>query len=294
MSFLGSSELILNPDGSIYHLNLFPEDIASTIITVGDPERVAEVSKYFDSIEVKKAKREFHTHTGYLAGKRLTVISTGIGTDNIDIVLNELDALANIDFASRQINSEKKQLGFIRIGTSGSIHPNIPVDSFLMSTSAIGLDGLLHFYGDSQHRNNAMEKAFMEHSGRDMHHIAPYAVDFDAVLAKVFTSNQMQMGITVTNSGFYGPQGRSLRLVPKIQDFHKLLTEFQFQDQRITNLEMETAGIYGLAKLLGHRSVSLNAILANRATGQFSMDSGKTIDSLIKYVLERLVNDPSV
>lgn len=294
MSSIGSSELILNPDGSIYHLNLFPEDIASTIITVGDPDRVGEVSKYFDSIEVKKGKREFHTHTGYFAGKRLTVISTGIGTDNIDIVLNELDALANIDFASRQVKDEKKQLSFIRIGTSGSIQPDIPVDSFLMSTSAIGLDGLLHFYGDGQHRNKAMESEFMKHSGWHKFHIAPYAVDFDAVLAEVFTSNQMQMGITVTNSGFYGPQGRSLRLAPRIRYFHKLLIEFQFQDQRITNLEMETAGIYGLAKLLGHRAVSLNAILANRATGEFSTQPGKTVDSLIQYVLKKIADNQLV
>ncbi|MDC6386312.1 phosphorylase [Flagellimonas taeanensis] len=294
MSSLGSSELILNPDGSIYHLNLLPEDIAETIITVGDPERVHEVSKYFDSIEIRKGKREFLAHTGHLSRKRLTVISTGIGTDNIDIVLNELDALANIDFPSRQVKNEKKQLGIIRIGTSGTIRPEIPIDSFLMSTSAIGLDGLLHFYEDSSHRNRAMEKALIKHLDWGGHHIIPYVVDSDAHLRKVFVSPDVYSGITVTNSGFYGPQGRILRLAPKVSDFQDKLTSFSFEGQQITNLEMETAGIYGLAKLMGHKAVSLNAILANRATGEFSTDGGKTIDSLIKFALERLVNDPSV
>ncbi len=294
MSSLGSSELILNPDGSIYHLNLLPEDIADTIITVGDPERVHEVSKYFDSIEIRKGKREFLTHTGHLSGKRLTVISTGIGTDNIDIVLNELDALTNIDFPSRQVKSEKKQLGIIRIGTSGTIRPEIPIDSFLMSTSAIGLDGLLHFYGNSDPRNKAMERALIKHLDWGAHHIVPYVVDSDAHLKKLFVSPGVHSGITVTNPGFYGPQGRILRLVPKVLDFQDKLASFSFEGQHITNLEMETAGIYGLAKLMGHKAVSLNAILANRATGEFSTDGGKTIDSLIKYALERLVNDPSV
>ncbi|SFC29159.1 uridine phosphorylase [Flagellimonas taeanensis] len=294
MSSLGSSELILNPDGSIYHLNLLPEDIAETIITVGDPERVHEVSKYFDSIEIRKGKREFLTHTGHLSRKRLTVISTGIGTDNIDIVLNELDALANIDFPSRQVKNKKKQLGIIRIGTSGTIRPEIPIDSFLMSTSAIGLDGLLHFYEDSSHRNRAMEKALIKHLDWGGHHIVPYVVDSDAHLRKVFVSPDVYSGITVTNSGFYGPQGRILRLAPKVSDFQDKLASFSFEGQQITNLEMETAGIYGLAKLMGHKAVSLNAILANRATAEFSTDGGKTIDSLIKFALERLVNDPSV
>ncbi|WP_318344946.1 nucleoside phosphorylase [Flagellimonas baculiformis] len=294
MFSLGSSELILNPDGSIYHLNLLPEDIAETIITVGDPERVPEVSKYFDSIEVRKGKREFLTHTGHLSGKRLTVISTGIGTDNIDIVLNELDALVNIDFASRQVKNEKKQLGIIRIGTSGTIRPEIPIDSFLMSTSAIGLDGLMHFYGNSDPRNKAMERALIKHLDWGGHHIVPYVVDSDVQLKKLFLSPGFHSGITVTNPGFYGPQGRILRLAPKVLDFQDKLASFSFEGQHITNLEMETAGIYGLSQLMGHKAVSLNAILANRATGEFSTDGGKTIDSLIKFTLERLVSDPSV
>lgn len=287
---LGNSELILNPDGSIYHLNLLPEDIATTIITVGDPDRVSSVSKYFDSIEVKKQKREFHTHTGHLKGKRITVLSTGIGTDNIDIVFNELDALANIDLETRKVKSNKIQLSFIRIGTSGSIQPSIPVDSVVMSTSAIGLDGLLHFYQPGQYVNDDLEKKFDEFLGWSSHKIHPYAVDFDKNLGEVFTSNRIRFGITCTNSGFYGPQGRNLRLSPKIVDFNERLAAFTYQNQQITNLEMETSGIYGLAKMHGHRAVSLNAILANRATGEFSKAGRKTVDNLIKYTLERLVS----
>jgi len=287
---LGNSELILNPDGSIYHLNLLPEDISTTIITVGDPGRVSAVSKYFDSIEIKKQHREFRTHTGHLDGKRITVISTGIGTDNIDIVFNELDALVNINFKTREVKSNKIQLSFIRIGTSGSIQPDIPVDSFLMSTSAIGFDNLLHFYDSGQFTNTSLEKELYRHLGWDRHKIHPYAVDFDKNLGEIFASNRIRFGITCTNSGFYGPQGRTLRLNPKITDFNERLASFIYQNQQITNLEMETAGIYGLAKLHGHRAVSLNAILANRATGEFSKGGAKAVDELIRYTLKKLVS----
>ncbi|MEC3964590.1 nucleoside phosphorylase [Flagellimonas halotolerans] len=287
-SSLGSSELILNPDGSIYHLNLLPDDIATTIITVGDPERVREVSKYFDSIEMKKSKREFVTHTGYYSGKRISVISTGIGTDNIDIVFNELDALANIDFQSRQIKSQKKQLSFIRVGTSGSLQPDIPVDSFLMSSTGIGLDNLLHFYDCGHIKNKEMEQALAAYLNWSKYNIHPYAVDFDKDLADIFTSNRIRLGLTATNSGFYGPQGRVLRLNPAIADFNEKLAGFSFGDLRITNLEMETAAIYGIAKLHGHRAVSLNAILANRATGEFSKQGHKAVHELIQYTLERI------
>lgn len=291
---LGNSELILNPDGSIYHLNLLPGDIANTIITVGDPDRVSEVSKYFDSIEIKKGKREFITHTGLLSGKRITVISTGIGTDNIDIVLNELDALVNIDFTTRQIKTKKIRLSIIRIGTSGTIQSTIPVDSFLISSTAIGLEGLLHFYESGHIRNNTLEQELKTAFAWGAHNIYPYAVDFDERLASMFTSNRIRLGITVTNTGFYGPQGRTLRLSPQIPDFNKQLTSFSYENQQITNLEMETSGIYGLAKLHGHRAVSLNAIIANRATGEFSADHKKTIENLIKFVLERLTSSDFV
>lgn len=293
-SSLGSSELILNPDGSIYHLNLLPEDIATTIITVGDQNRVHEVSKYFDAIEVNKSKREFVTHTGHYSGKRITVISTGIGTDNIDIVFNEMDALANIDFTSRQIKSQKTRLNFIRVGTSGSLQPDIPVDTFLISSAGIGFDNLMHFYDCGHIKNMELEQALKEYLGWDKLNIHPYVVDFDKELGNIFTSNRIRLGITGTNSGFYGPQGRSLRLKLAIPDFNERLANFSFRDSRITNLEMETAAMYGIAKMHGHRAVSLNAILANRATGEFSKQGHKTIDELIQYTLKQIAKSQLV
>ncbi|MBR9853971.1 MAG: nucleoside phosphorylase [Algicola sp.] len=293
-STLGSSELILNPDGSIYHLNLLPEDVAPIIITVGDQNRVHEVSKYFDTIEVIKSKREFVTHTGYYSGKRVTVISTGIGTDNIDIVFNELDALVNIDFATREIKSEKAQLNFIRVGTSGSLQPDIPVDSFLMSVAGVGFDNLMHFYDCTHVRNNELEEALADYLRWSKHHIHPYAVNFNQELGGILSSNHIRLGITGTNSGFYGPQGRILRLRPAIENFNEKLAGFTHNNLKITNLEMETAAMYGIAKLHGHRAVSLNAIIANRATGEFSKDGRKTIDELIKYTLEHIAESQLV
>ncbi|MEM9650298.1 MAG: nucleoside phosphorylase [Bacteroidota bacterium] len=285
---LGHSELILNPDGSIYHLNLLPEDISQTIITVGDPDRVLEVSKYFDHIEVRKGKREFLTHTGTLNGKRLTVISTGIGTDNIDIVFNELDALANVDFVTRTIKENTISLDFIRIGTSGAIQAEIPVDSFLLSDSAVGFEGLLHFYDTGQQDNHDLASELDTFLGWSAQNIKPYAFDCDSNLKREFNDNRIRFGLTATNSGFYGPQGRSIRLKPRISDFNEKLASFSYRNQQITNLEMETAGIYGLAKLHGHRAISLNAILANRATGQFSQKAFHTVDELIRFALEKL------
>lgn len=285
---LSESELILNPDGSIYHLNLLPEDISTTIITVGDPDRVLEVSKHFDSIEIKKGKREFLAHTGHLNSKRITALSTGIGTDNIDIVINELDALVNVDFRTREVKSEKTALDFIRVGTSGAIQPEIPVDSFVLSETAIGLDGLLHFY-DSDHIQEAgLSKALHEHLENYVSKIAPYAANADANLTKDFNSNRIRFGTTLTNSGFYGPQGRKIRFGMHTDDYNDQLASFRYNNVKITNLEMETAGIYGLAKLMGHRAISLNAILANRATRKFSKNASRTIDELIQYCLEKL------
>ncbi len=288
MSSLGDSELILNPDGSIYHLHLLPEDVAPIIITVGDPKRVHEVSKYFDSIEVEKSKREFVTHTGYYSGKRITVISTGIGTDNIDIVFNELDALVNIDFKTRHVKPNKARLNFIRVGTSGAIQPDIPIDSFVLSSSGVGLDNLLHFYDYGQFKNSQLELALRKHLQWEERNLYPYVVDCDPMLKDIFSENRIRYGVTITNSGFYGPQGRSLRLTPIVNDFHDKLASFQHNNERITNLEMETAAIYGLAKLLGHHAVSLNAILANRATGEFSKAGYKTIDALIQFTLDKI------
>ncbi len=285
---LDPSELILNADQSIYHLNLVPEDIAETIITVGDPDRVGEVSKYFDTITVKKGKREFLTHTGWLNGKNITVISTGIGTDNIDIVLNELDALANIDFETRKIKENRIRFTILRIGTSGALQPEIPLGSFLLSEYAIGFDGLLHFYKSEGIEVLKLSQAIQKHLGPKAPKIVPYAVKCDNALAQKMISNRIRFGITATAPGFYGPQGRTLRLGTKDADYIAKLAEFDFEGTRITNLEMETSGIYGLSKLLGHQAVSLNCILANRATGEFSQNPQKAVDQLIQYVLEKV------
>ncbi len=284
------SELILNADGSIYHVNLLPEDISDTIITVGDPDRVADVSKHFDHIELKKGKREFITHTGTLNGTRLTVISTGIGTDNIDIVLNELDALANIDLKTKTIKSTKKKLHIIRIGTSGAVQPDIAIDSFLISEISVGLDGLLNFYDTSSFQNKTLADQVNQHCNWDSKGIFAYAFNASEILIDKLISNRIRLGITVTNAGFYGPQGRTLRLKPALTDFHEKLTSFRFGAQRITNLEMETAGIYGLASLLGHHAISMNAILANRATGEFSKNPSQSVDALITYCLDKLTS----
>jgi len=287
---LGPSELILNADGSIYHLNLFPEDIATTIITVGDPDRVSGVSKYFDHIELKKGKREFLSHTGVLNKKRITVISTGIGTDNIDIVLNELDALVNIDFENRCVKENKTQLDIIRIGTSGAIQPEILVDSFLISEYAIGFDGLLHFYDSAQVVHPEIADAFVAQTNWSSAKSIPYVVKCDENLATQLKSNRIPYGLTATNIGFYGPQNRTLRLKTSDKTLIKSLTDFQFGDLKITSLEMETSGIYGLSKLLGHRAISLNCILANRITGTFSKNPNKSVDELIQYTLKHLTS----
>ncbi len=288
MSKIAESELILNPDGSIYHLNILPEDIAPTIITVGDPDRVASVSKYFDTIEVQKAKREFVTHTGTLNGKRITVLSTGIGTDNIDIVFNELDALVNVDFKKRQVKENLTQLDIIRIGTSGAIQADIPVDSFLISEAAIGFDSLLHFYESDHVLNHELSAAFVQQTKWSPKKSIPYVVKANQQLIDQFSSQQTVTGFTATNVGFYGPQSRKIRLNVQDEKLNDKLAAFRHQDKKITNLEMETAGIYGLANLLGHRSISMNAIIANRPLGQFSKTPKKTVDRLIQYTLGKL------
>jgi len=286
-----ASELILNADNSIYHLNLLPEDISDTIIVVGDQNRVARVSKYFDSIEVKKEKREFFTHTGVLNGKRITAISTGIGADNIDIVLNELDALVNIDFKTRTINKKLKQLKIVRIGTSGAIQPDIPVDSFVLSDYALGFDGVLHFYENSGIQYPEFSKAFVEYTTWSVNKALPYLIKCDDSLRAQLVSNRIRYGVTVTNSGFYGPQGRKLRLDLQDNSLNDKLTSFRYKDLRITNFEMESSAIYGLSKLMGHQAVSLNCIIANRVLGEFSKTPLKTIDNLIQYTLEKLTKD---
>ncbi len=282
------SELILNQDGSIYHLNLRPEQIANTIITVGDPDRVNDVTQHFDTIEFKIQKREFHTQTGKYKGKRFTVISTGIGTDNIDIVFNELDALVNIDLDQRTIKQSFTQLEFIRIGTSGAIQADIPINSFLISEYAVGFDSLLHFYENEFIQHKAVSDALVVHTNWFADKSQPYVVSCNEELLERLSSDKTTTGFTATNVGFYGPQGRVLRLKTQDNDMNEKLSSFRHNHLKLTNLEMETAGIYGMSKLLGHKAISMNAILANRATGEFSHTAKKVIDDLIIYTLNKL------
>ena len=282
------SELILNPDGSIYHLNLRPEHLAPIVITVGDPDRVDHVSRYFDTIEFKIQKREFKTHTGVYKNQQISVISTGIGSDNIDIVLNELDALVNIDFKTRRIKPDLTSLKIVRIGTSGALQSDIPVDSFLLSSYAIDINGMLQSYQIKRIQNTAIETAFCKHTNWDSERAKPVVVQNSKSLETQLLDNNIQYGITATCGGFYGPQDRILRLQPKDSIFRDKLQSFRFENLRITNFEMETSAIYGLSKLLGHQACSMNAILANRANGTFSKNSEETVDLLIKYTLKKL------
>ena len=287
---LSASELILNADSSIYHLNLLPEDLAETVILVGDQNRVPLISKYFDTLEIVKGKREFITHTGMLNGIRISVVSTGIGADNIDIVINELDALVNIDFETRTIKENKTSLDIIRIGTSGGIQPNIETDSFILSEYAIGFDNVLHFYESEHIQYPEIQLAIIDHTAWSDFKSIPNQVESDVQLTEKLRSDKVIMGFTGTNVGFYGPQGRRLRLLLEDNDLNSKLSSFEYNGMRITNLEMETSAIYGLSKLLGHRAASMNCILANRSTGEFSKDPVKTIDALIKYTLEKLTD----
>lgn len=283
-----ASELILHPDGSVYHLNLKPEHIAHDIIFVGDQNRVEKISNQFDTIEFSFQKREFKTHTGTLNGKRISVISTGIGPDNIDIVMNELDALVNIDLITRKPKTTLTSLNIVRIGTSGSLQADIPVDSFVMSKYGLGLDNMLRSYLVDEISNSNMEEAFINHTHWDSRKGRPYVISCSEKLEQLIESDKIHKGITATAGGFYGPQGRVLRLEIQDKNLNSKMDNFKFEGNRITNLEMETAAIYGLSKLLGHNALSLNAIIANRAAGTFSEDPYKAVDELIKYTLEKL------
>ena len=285
-----SSELILNPDGSVYHLNLKPENIAHDIIFVGDQNRVEKITQNFDKIEFSTQKREFKTQTGIYKGKRITVMSTGIGPDNIDIVMNELDALVNIDLKTKTPKDILTSLNIIRIGTSGSLQPNIACDSFVMNTFGLGLDNMLRSYLIDDITNKELEDAFIKHTDWDNKKGRPYAIACSSKLEKIIESDQMFKGITATAGGFYGPQGRVLRLNIQDDALNSKMDTFEFENNKITNLEMETAAIYGLGKLLGHECLSLNAIIANRALGTFSDDSYKAVDQLIAYTLDKFTS----
>ncbi len=286
-----SSELILNPDGSVYHLNLKPENLAHDIIFVGDQNRVEKITQFFDSIEFKTQKREFKTHTGIYKGKRLSVISTGIGPDNIDIVMNELDALVNINFETRQPKEKLISLNIIRVGTSGSLQADIPVDSMVMSKFGLGLDNMLRSYLIDDITHTEIENAFINQTNWDMKKGKPYVISCSEKLEKLIESEEIFKGFTATAGGFYGPQGRVLRLAIQDPELNHKMDNFKFQEHRITNFEMETAAIYGLSALLGHQALSLNAIIANRANGTFSEDPYKAVDALIAYTLDKLANN---
>ncbi|MCF1713333.1 nucleoside phosphorylase [Flavihumibacter sp. RY-1] len=286
MKPIAPSELIITNRGAIYHLDLLPDELAPIVLTVGDPDRVKVVSKYFDTIEVQRQHREFVTHTGTLGKKRISVVSTGIGPDNIDIVLNELDALVNIDFNTRTIKPNLSSLSILRLGTSGSLQADIPVDSFVAGTHGLGLDNLLHFYRLEQNEEEQeLLQSFLTQT--QIHHsiTQPYISAAAPSLLKHFTEGYHQ-GITVTCPGFYGPQGRILRLGLAAPQLVDRLTDFQYGQHRITNFEMETSAIYGLSRLLGHHCLSLNVIVANRVNKTFSSDGQAGVEKLIVRSLE--------
>ena len=288
MNKIAPSELILNPDGSVYHLNVKPENVAANIIFVGDQNRVPKVAKHFDSIEFETQKREFRTITGMFKGTRMSVISTGIGPDNIDIVMNELDALFNIDLENRIVKDTHTSLNIVRIGTSGSLQKDIPVDSFVLAKYGLGFDGMLHSY-DCEHILEAdFEDAFIKHTNWNPRKSRPYIVENSNVLEQKLASDKVFIGVTATAGGFYGPQGRVLRLAIEDPALNNKIDNFEYNGVRITNLEMETSAIYGLSKLLGHNACSMNAIIANRANGTFSEDPYKPVEELIIYTLNKL------
>ena len=283
-----SSELILNPDGSVYHLNLKPEHIANDIIFVGDQNRVEKITQFFEKIEFSTQKREFKTQTGTYKDKRITVMSSGIGPDNIDIVMNELDALVNVDLATRTVKKELTSLNIVRIGTSGSLQADIPCDSFVMSQYGLGLDNMLRSYLIDEISETEMEEAFIKQTNWDMRKGRPYVIAGSKTLEQRLESDKIFKGFTGTAGGFYGPQGRVVRLGIQDPELNSKMDSFNFNGTRMTNLEMETGAIYGLGKLLGHNCLSLNAIIANRATGTFSEDPYKAVDELIEYTLNKL------
>lgn len=286
MNRIAESELIINNRDAVYHLDLRPEELAGTVITVGDPSRVAEVSKHFDSIEVKAQHREFITHTGYVGKKRISVLSSGIGPDNIDIVMNELDALVNIDFKTRQVKDNLTSLNIIRLGTSGSLQADIPVDSFVASTHGLGLDNLLNFYRHEQNdEEQQLLQSFVTHIQMHGQMSYPYISSAAGSLLKHFVKD-FHHGITTTCPGFYGPQGRVLRLGIRNPDLINRLTDFRFGQHRITNFEMETSAIYGLGKLLGHNCLAINAIVANRIVKEFTKDGKAIVEKMIVKFIE--------
>jgi uridine phosphorylase len=291
MYTIPNSDLLIHDDGAIYHLNLKPDQMADTIIVVGDPDRVPAISHYFDNVECIVKNREFVTHTGCCKGKRLTVLSTGIGTDNIDIVMNELDALANIDLIKRQVRPEIRQLNVIRIGTSGAIQPDIPVNSFALSSHGLSFDNLLHFYKDDcAIYEKDMQDSFMEQVNWNKEMAYPRIIRGSDCLLKKLAKGTIT-GITVTAPGFYGPQGRVLRLALSDPGMNEKIRSFTFKGQRIINFEMETSALYGLGAMLGHNVATVCALIANRANNTYSVDHTKVIKDLVELVLDRITSE---
>lgn len=286
-ALIPETDLILNSDGSIYHLGLYPEQLADLILTVGDPERVPKVSRYFDRIETKLSRREFCTHIGYVGQQRLMVVSSGIGTDNVEILLTELDALANVNLTTRTVNEHHRKLTIVRIGTSGSLQVDVPVDSYVINRYAFGLDTLMQFYPPMM---QTIEQRWAQQLGEHLAlEFTPYCVAGSDSLRDRWKDNYI-VGTAATCPGFYAPQGRSVRIESRIAQLPERLAGFCFGEQRLTNLEMETAGYYALGRLLGHDVISLNAILANRATQKFSTNPAQTVNTLIQQVLDNIAN----
>ncbi len=289
MQSFAETELILTAENRVYHLNLRAEDIADDVIVVGDQNRVAQISAYFDSIDFKTAHREFVTHTGTFNGKRLTVLSTGIGTDNIDIVLNELDAAVNINLDTRTLNTKKRRLNIFRLGTSGALQEEIPVNTLLLSAYGIGLDGILPFYADWKTvTESTLSDAFIRHSSWPQTLPFPYSVSASEELLLKFSTSGFVKGITATAPGFYGPQGREIRLKTSLPELNKLLNTFRYGNLQITNFEMETSALYGLGKLLGHNCLTVCVIIANRMRKEFTTDYTKSVDHLIEQCLHKI------
>lgn len=288
MKIFKESELIINADGSIYHLKLRPEQLAITVLVVGDQGRVPMISKYFDRVEHKVQNREFLTHTGFVGNKRLSVISTGIGTDNIDIVLNELDAVVNIDLHERKQKKDHTTLDIIRLGTTGALQSEIPVDTMIASAYGLGFDGLMHFYDyDAVLSENEMADAFAKHTNWNDKLPYPYIFSASENLLKNIAGG-LNKGITTTANGFYGPQGRELRIPLAFPEMNNLIQSFEYNGYKITNLEMETSALYGLGKVLGHNTLTICDVIANRARKEYSSNAKQSVDKMIRYVLEKI------
>ncbi len=292
MEAISHTDLILNPDGSIYHLALSPEDIADTIILVGDPGRVRQVSSHFDVVELEKSNREFVTHTGTYGGKRITVLSTGIGTDNIDIVLNELDALVNVDLAQRTVRPEKTSLNLIRIGTCGALHADIPAGTTILSKVAGGFDGLYHFYEDQENVTvPGLTESFMHYTNWNRSLPDPYFVPGSEKLYNLLADPGQVSGITLSTPGFYAPQARSIRLAPIDKSLIQKVGSFSFSGMKINNFEMESSALYALAALMGHHAITICVAIANRISLEFLEDYEPAMDSLISVVLDKLIKN---